>query len=269
LNAVLSYEGYVVKTLWPTRLAAHYPLPRQFSMPQVVLACALLLAITALAIALRRSRPYLLAGWLWYIGMLVPAIGLVQVGRQAMADRYTYLPQIGLLMIVMFTLGDFLVSRSWLRAAASTAAAVILAALIVVSWQQTRFWHDDITLFQRALDLNEDDSEMHSNMSAAFADRKDFSAALPHAQRAVELDPDSPSAQANLAYILISLDQAVSALPHAQRSVELDPNSAKSRFLLGQALHLNNRDREAMQQLKEAQRLRSGEALIAPHLRSP
>ncbi len=265
LNAVLSYQGYLAKTFSPAGLSGHYPLPRQFSMPAVLAAATLLLAISILAITFHRSRPYLLAGWLWYLGMLVPVIGLVQVGRQAMADRYTYLPQIGLLLAIVFTVADLLARRPRLRGVASAFVAAIAAVLIVASWQQTRYWQDDITFIQRALDCNEDDSEMHSNMAAALIEKQDFVPALTHAQRAAELDPDSASAHANLANILMALDRPDAALPQAQRSVELDPNHAEYRYMLGKALHLNNRDREAMQQFLEAKRLRTGGSPAALH----
>jgi tetratricopeptide (TPR) repeat protein len=257
LNAILSYQGYMAKTFWPAGLSAHYPLPRQFSLPAVLAAAALLIAITILAVALRRSRPYLLAGWLWYLGMLVPVIGLVQVGRQSMADRYTYLPQIGLLMMIVFTAADLL-ARPRFRPAASAGMALLLASLIVASWQQTRYWQDDLTLFQRALDCNEDDSEMHHNLSVTLAAQQNVDLALSHAQRAVELDPDSASAHANLAKILIQQDKADAALPHAKRSVELAPRSAEFRSLFGDALLLNRRFREAAQQYQEALQLWPG-----------
>ena len=269
LNAVLAYQSYISKTFWPAELSAHYPLPRQFSVPAVLAAAALLLAITILAVTLRRSRPYLLAGWLWYLGMLVPVIGLVQVGRQAMADRYTYLPQIGLLLAIVFTAADFLARRPSLRFAASAIVAALVAVLIVASWQQTRYWQGDITFIQRALDCNEEDSEMHNNMAAALTAKQDFVAALRHAERAVDLDSDSASARANLANILMALGQPDAALPQAQRSVELDPSRAEYRYLLGKALHSNNRDREAAQQFLEAKRLRAGGSPAAPRAARP
>jgi tetratricopeptide (TPR) repeat protein len=268
LNALMSYQGYLVKTFWPASLAAHYPFPQHFSLAAAAVAAALLLAITLSAVALRRSRPYLLAGWLWYVGMLVPVIGLVQVGRQAMADRYTYLPQIGILMMIVFTAADFLVSRSWLRPIAATVICMLIAGLIVASWQQTRFWRGDYSFIQRALDCNEADSDMHSNMAAELAEKEEFAAALPHAQRALELDPDSASAHGNLANLLMAQGEPGAALPYAERCVELAPNHAEFRFLLGKALHLNKRDREAMEQFQEARRLRTGKAPVSPDLRS-
>ena len=269
LNAVMSYQGYVVKTFWPADLSPHYPLPRQFWLPALGLATALLLVITVAGFALRRSRPYLLAGWLWYLGMLVPVIGLVQVGRQSMADRYTYLPQIGLLLAIVYAAADILARRPRLRGAASAMAAAIVAVSIVASWQQTRYWQDDIAFNQRALDCNEDDSEMHNNMAAALIGKHNFPTALLHAQRAVDLDPDSTSALANLANIQMALNHPEAALPPALRSVDLDPSRAEFHYLLGKALHLNNRDREAAQQFLLAKRIRAGGSPAAPRFTKP
>ena len=217
VNALMAYQAYVLRTFWPAGLAGHYPFPRQSaSLPAICAAAGLLLVITILAVALRRTRPYLLAGWLWYLGMLVPVIGLVQVGRQAMADRYTYLPQIGLLWMVVFAVDDLLAAAGWhvlsfkrrawrqaetrptTRCAGTPAQGratrlclmtLLLTALIVASWRQTIFWRDDFTFMQRALECNEDDADMHNNMAAAFIGTKDFAAALPQAERAIETRP--------------------------------------------------------------------------------
>jgi tetratricopeptide (TPR) repeat protein len=270
-NALMSYQAFLLRTFWPAGLAGHYPFPRQpASWPAVGGAAALLLAVTALAVALRRTRPYLLAGWLWYLGMLVPVIGLVQVGRQAMADRYTYLPQIGLLWMIVFAADEWLAVRPRFRAVIFTLAALLLAALSIVSWRQTGFWRDDFAFMQRALACNEDDSEMHNNMAAAYMDRAvkeakedqfaakaDFAAAQPHARRAVELDPDSASAHANLAHILTALGNAGDAVVYARRAVWLDPDRPAFRFTLAAALQADNRQTEAAQQFKEGLRLQS------------
>ncbi len=266
LNALVSYQAYIVKTFCPTGLAAHYPFPRQFSLPTVAVAAGLLSVITIVAILLRRSRPYLLAGWLWYLGMLVPVIGLVQVGRQSMADRYTYFPQIGLLAMIVFTAADLLAARTRLHPAASAVLALVLSLLAADSWRQTKFWHDDIAFVQRALDCNEDDSEMHNNMAAALINRSDLTGALSHAKRAVELDVDSATAQANLAKVLTKRCQYRDAIDHAKKSVELAPGCADFHFIYGNALALDRRYQESVPQFQEAIRLQPDQRLYSDQL---
>jgi protein O-mannosyl-transferase len=257
INTLMSYQAYLRQTFWPVGLAGHYPLPRQVaSLPAICGAAALLLAVTAVVIALRRTWPYLLVGWLWYLGMLIPVIGLVQVGRQAMADRYTYLPQLGLLLMFVFAAADYLTSRPWLRPLTSLVVTLLLALMAAVTWRQTQFWRDDFTFMQRALDCREDDSEMHNNMAAALIGERNFAAALPHARRAVELDPDSATAHANLANILMQRSQFAAAREHAERCVQLSPDEAEFRFLYGSILALNRRYAEAVPQFQEAIRLR-------------
>jgi tetratricopeptide (TPR) repeat protein len=267
LNAVLSYQNYIAKTFWPTGLSPHYPLLQRYSLAMAGMASALLLAITVVAVALRRSRPYLLTGWLWYIGMLVPVIGLVQVGRQAMADRYTYLPQIGLLVMIVFAAADFLAIRPRLRPTASALLALLIAVLCIASWRHACFWRDDTAFIQRALDCNDDDSEMHNNVAAVLIGKKDFAAARFHAERAIELDPESSTAHANLANIFIRQDKAAAALPYAKRCVELEPSRGEFRFLLGNALMLEKRYREAAEQYQEASRLQPSNALYRTWLK--
>jgi hypothetical protein len=284
VNALMSYQAYVLRTFWPAGLAGHYPFPRQTApLSAVCGAAGLLLAITVLAVALRHKRPYLLAGWLWYLGMLVPVIGLVQVGRQSMADRYTYLPQIGLLWMIFFAANDLVVGwhnlssrrRAWtpektrpsLRAAPSCLAALLLAALMIASWRQTTYWRDDFAFMRRALACNEDDPEMHNNMAAACLDANDPIAALPHAERAVELDPASAAGHANLAKILIKLGQFGRAVEHSRQSAEIAPATAEFRFIYGNALALDRRYREAVVQFQEAIRLRPDQTAYRNQLR--
>ena len=257
-NALMSCQAYLLRTFWPAGLAGHYPFPRQpASLPAVCAAAGLLLAVTVLAVALRRTRPYLLAGWFWYLGMLVPVIGLVQVGRQAMADRYTYLPQIGLLWMIVFAAADLLTGwhalsfkrRAWIpeksrpsleaqgratpasgtpaqgRATLACLAALLLAVLTVATWRQTGFWRDDFAFMQRALECNEDDPDMHNNMAAAFIDKA-----------GLEADRDRPAAIADLA----------AALHHAERAVELDPDSPASHANLAQVFTVQRKAEDAL-----------------------
>src|SRR5438093_562293 len=153
-NALVAYVLYLGKTLWPLRLSAFYPMPSELPWWQPAAATLLLAALTVLAMRWWRSRPYLLVGWLWYLGMLVPVIGIVQVGEQAMADRYTYLPLIGLFIVTAWGTGDLIESLRLPRGAAPALAACALVPLGVLASMQARYWRDDASLFTHAPDMD-------------------------------------------------------------------------------------------------------------------
>src|SRR5439155_25448423 len=142
-NAVVTYVVYAWQMLWPVKLAVFYPHPEnRLPVLEIMLALAALIAISAAAFARRRKQPYFIVGWLWYLGMLVPVIGLVQVGWQGHADRYTYLPQIGLYVAVTWTVVDLTVSWRFQRTVLGSVAALLVAALSWRAWLQTSYWRD-------------------------------------------------------------------------------------------------------------------------------
>src|SRR5580704_10167611 len=151
-NAVVSYVLYIWQMLWPVNLAVFYPHPENRLPFWETASCLLLLiCITAVAIGLRKQRPYLVTGWLWYLGMLVPVIGLVQVGWQGRADRYTYLPQIGLYIAATWGVADVTALYRYQRATLSAAAVALIGALSLCAWVQTSYWRDSERLFRHAL----------------------------------------------------------------------------------------------------------------------
>jgi len=193
-NAIVSYVRYLGKAFWPSRLALFYPHPGT-SLPawQVFAALVLLLAISALVIMERRRR-YPLVGWLWFLGTLVPMIGLVQLNRQAMADRYAYLSFIGLFILVSWGVADFArqrhLSSVWLRGA-SIAVLLVLAA---VTYRQIGFWGDNLTLWSHALEVTRGNYMAENIVGSTLMDEGDSEAALPHLEAAREMNPSDPSA---------------------------------------------------------------------------
>src|SRR5436190_9045491 len=164
-NAVVSYLIYIWQTLWPTRLAAFYPHPNDtLALWQVILATGLLLAITVIAVVFRTKRPYLFTGWLWYVLMLVPVIGLVQVGEQGHADRYTYLPHIGLFLIVVWGVADVIEARRFSWRVAAVTVPLVISALAATAFIQTSYWRDGETLWTRALAVTSDNDFAHNNL---------------------------------------------------------------------------------------------------------
>jgi len=182
-NAVVSYVIYIWKTLWPTRLAVFYPHPNDtLALWGVISAILLLLAITASTIVFRKQRPYLLTGWFWYLVMLLPVIGIIQVGEQGHADRYTYLPHIGLFMVVVwFAVDVATVRRSKLRGAVTAAAAVlIILALAWTAFNQTSYWRNSETLWKHALAVTSDNDIAHNNLGYLCNDRGELDEAISH-----------------------------------------------------------------------------------------
>ncbi len=245
-NVVVSYVRYLAKTVWPTALAPFYPYPDgPLPAGEVAGAATALAALTAGAVALRRRAPYLLAGWLWYLGTLVPVIGLVQVGNQAYADRYTYFPQIGVLFAACWGVADLSRGRERLALAAAAAVAVALAARTV---QQVGFWQDSYTLWQHTLEVTAPSHTAWMNLGFARDDRGEFEAAARCFQKAAELDPDSYLALTYLGNTLMKLRRPDEAVPRYQVVCKLRPDAPVSFLNLGKAyLRLGKLDLAAEQ----------------------
>jgi tetratricopeptide (TPR) repeat protein len=197
-NALVSYVAYLGTAVWPAGLAVYYPHPgHALGAARPVAAALLLLALSALALAGARRRPWLAAGWLWYLGTLVPMIGLVQVGAQARADRYTYLPLIGVALAAAWSLADVAGRRPRLRTAAAVLALAALCALAAASRAQTALWRDDRTLFGHAAAVTRGNWLAEMNLGAAFGAQGEHAAALEHFEAALRIRPDYPLAAEN------------------------------------------------------------------------
>ncbi len=228
-NALVSYVRYLGKTFWPSGLAAYYP-QAEAGPPawQVVGAILLLFAITILVLRQVRQMPCLAVGWFWFLGTLVPVIGLVQVGSQAMADRYTYLPIIGIFIAVAW--GAERVSRSarWLGASLHVASIVTIAALSVVTFRQIGYWHDQESLFRHAIAVTEDSGRAHHVLSQGLVAKGKLEEALFHAREATRLDPNNARTHKNLGYILYRNGMLDEAIVEFQRAIALQPDYAEA-----------------------------------------
>src|SRR6266550_6201801 len=257
-NAVASYMIYIWDTLWPTRLAVFYPHPNNtLAIWEVVLAIGFLLAITAAAIVFRSKRPYLFTGWFWYLVMLVPVIGLVQVGEQGHADRYTYLPHIGLFLLVVWLAADVIgVRRSRLQFA--VAAAVALAIIAALGWRafiQTSNWRNSETLWTHALAVTPDNDVAHNNLGYLCAHRGELDKAISHfesaarirsAKRDAHYDLGSAFVQMNLADDLARKGRSDEAMVHYEEAIRLQPNYADAYYNRGSVLFAKGRTDEAI-----------------------
>ncbi len=226
-NALVSYAAYLKAMFWPADLAAYYPLPMGgWPAGQIVFCALLLVLITTAAVVLRRSHPFLFVGWLWYLIMLVPVIGLVQVGGQARADRYTYLPQIGVYVAIVWLVGRVAERKRVLQFALGTAGIVIVAALGLAARAQTACWRSSEQLWRHTLACTTDNAFAQYNYGTALAEHGNLDGALPHFQRAVEIQPDYADARNNLGYIQMERHDFQAALTNLQQAVSLKPGFA-------------------------------------------
>ena len=256
-NALISYELYLAKMIWPWPLAVFYPLPnhRSWIRAMAALAFAMLGVISWFVWRTRRQCPCLLVGWLWFLGTLVPVIGLVQVGSAAMADRYTYFPLVGIFIAIAFGVRD-LVGRFQLPTIAVTAAAgLVLAACLALTENQLRYWRDSESLFAHALAVTADNPNARIDYGVALEQQGRFPEALAEYREAVRLSPDNVQAQYNIGNLLDKLGHPEESRPELVKAVQLNPQSAAAHDALGAVLVELGRFEEAMGQFNEAQRL--------------
>ena len=202
-NALLSFVAYLGKLIWPTQLAIHYAHPGgAVSVLHVVLAGLLLLGITLLVLLPGRRRPYLVVGWLWYLGTLVPVIGLIQIGTHGMADRYTYVPLIGIYVLLSWGCADLVKACHFPRLVPGVAVLAAIAVCSVLTWRQFGYWNSDILLWERAVAVSSDNSIAHTNLGKAFAHVGRTAEACDQYRQAIVLDPGLAAAHTNLAAAL-------------------------------------------------------------------
>jgi protein O-mannosyl-transferase len=254
-NATISYALYTAKTFWPSRLAVFYPYPRSFAFAAVAVAALLLVMITAGAIAMRRRAPYLLTGWGWFLVTLVPVIGLVQVGGQARADRYMYIPMVGLLIMLVWGAAAFL--KKWqVRDLAATLAAAACLACAVLTWIQVGYWRNSETLFRHALAVTQDNSVANHNLGSYLMESPgQLSKAIPYLEAAVRIDPDSVPAHTDLGSALAKAGDLPEAIAQFQDAIRLAPNAPIPHNNLGGALTQAGRAPEAISEFETALRL--------------
>jgi Flp pilus assembly protein TadD len=241
-NAVLSYVGYIGKTIWPANLSIIYPYRFATSSPEVLLGAVVLVAVTAAVVILARRFPYLPTGWLWFIGTLVPVIGLVQVGRQSMADRYTYIPTIGLFIAVCWLLAD-LVSNKRLLIAVTT---VIVAAYAAVTFVQVGYWRDSVTLFSHAVAVTSNNSFAHTTLARALLQQGDVTRAAGELRAAVAADDGDDAAHNALGTTLSTLGDTAGAERELRRAIALNPRDPTYQRDLAELLVATGRTAEAI-----------------------
>ncbi len=225
-NALVSYTGYIEKMFYPSRLAVLYPHPGA-GLPvwQALISFLVLAGVTAVIIYTARRRRYLAVGWLWYLGTLVPVIGLVQVGLQATADRYTYLPSIGIFIMVTWGAAELFSSLHLRKILPATLAGIILAALLVCTRMQVRYWRDSITLCGHALEVTKDNYVMHNNYGNALRDKGRFNEAVTHFERSTKINPRYVKAYVNLGMVYFREEKITQAAACWNEALRLEPDN--------------------------------------------
>ena len=258
-NALAGYLAYVDKSVAPTSLALFHPHPAMFGRPtpvaQWVGGGVLLLAGSGWAVWVRRSRPYVFVGWFWFVGTLVPVIGLIQVGEQSWADRYSYLTAIGLTVAVVWTAADAVVDRPRCRPALAAAGVAAAGALLVGTTVQLDYWRDDATLFAHADRVVPGNYVARGNRALDAADAGDLPAALALARSAVAVLPTNMAVHQVLAYVLELDGQLKAAFAEYEIAIPLAPRNPQLRTDFGDLLVKQHRDADAVQQFERAIKL--------------
>ena len=256
-NALVSYLRYLGKTIWPESLAVYYPHPGQWPAWQVAAAALLLLALTVLALGLWRKRPYLAVGWLWYLGTLVPVIGLVQVGEQSMADRYMYVPMIGLLVMLAWGAADLAERWRINKIGLSLFSGAAVIGCLGVSTFQIGLWKDSIRLFEHTLKVTTGNTVAHNDLGDALLAQGKTNEAFAHFSAALEIDPEDFLAYGNFGNILLGQGKIQEAIAKYQKGLQSNPKSPELNHNIGICLAKQGKLAEAVPYYSTALQFRS------------
>jgi protein O-mannosyl-transferase len=262
-NVVVVYGLYLLQTIWPSGLCVYYPFPPGgIPVGEVLLWGTVLAAITIVAVRRVRRHPYVLIGWLWYLGTLVPVIGIVHVGVQRMADRYTYVPGIGLAMAAAWLIPAIVPAGTWRRIGVPAAAIAVLLAFMIVARQQTTYWANSIVLYERVIAVNPANAFTHYRFARVLARANQAERAIEQYQITVRLDPDLFEAQHSLGCALTDQGRFDEAINHFEEALRVYPGYAHAHYNLGFVLYQRNRIDEALRHFREAVRLNPYDEMV-------
>jgi Tfp pilus assembly protein PilF len=259
-NALISCCRYLGKTFWPADLAVLYPQPGYWPMGKVLLAAVFLCGISLLLFVKRHRLPFMLMGWLWFCGTLVPVIGFVQVGGQAMADRYTYIPSLGVLALTIW--GVYELARGWRHhvIALSFVGSAAIVLCIGLTRQQLGYWKDSETLFRHTLEVTQDNYISHNNLGGALFNKGQTNEAMIQFQDAIRIKLDNTDVHNKLGIALLNKGQTDDAIKQFREVVRLKPDDGEARNNFGVALFKKGQTGEATKQFQEAIRLKPDDA---------
>jgi tetratricopeptide (TPR) repeat protein len=235
-NALIAYVKYIIKTIWPHDLAVLYPMPSAATLWQVIGSLLILIMVSVSAIRAGRRFPYLPVGWFWFLITLLPVIGLLQVGSQSMADRYSYIPVIGLFIMVAWGVSDLSKGLRYQKHILTLFACVIIAASTVLTWHQLGFWRDSISLYRHTLDVTKGNYLILNNLGLVLAEKGDSDAAIKAYQESLRIKPDYSKAHYNLGLVLAEKGEVDAAINEFHAAVRIEPNYMKAHSNLGLTL---------------------------------
>jgi tetratricopeptide (TPR) repeat protein len=246
-NMFLSYIRYIGKLIWPSGLVVCYPYPLAVLSDTPVIICAVLfILITILSIYIGRRKRYVAVGWLWYAGTLVPVIGLVQSGAQAMANRYMYIPMLGLLIIIGWAVKDFIVNRPRIRIPAMVIGVIVLLSLLILTRMQVRHWQNTLTLFDYALKVTEDNVLAENNYGSALFEAGRVDEAERHLRNAVRISPVFVDARNNLAKVCLKQGRINEAIEHLNELIRRNEGTAEIYYNLAAAMEMQKKYEDAI-----------------------
>lgn len=255
-NALVAYVQYVIKTLWPHDLAVFYPFPPSIPFWQVISSFVVLLLISAAAIRAGRRSPSFAVGWFWFLVTLVPVIGLTQVGNQAMADRFSYLPGIGLFIVAGWGFPDMIKGLQHRKRILACLAGTVVAVSSALTWKQLGYWQDSVSLYRHSLQVTSGNNFIYGNLGAALIAKGDFDAAIQTQLEAIRLSPYFVDAHHNLGIALAEKGDLVAAIREYRVALSINPNDGKLHYNLGIALDKTGDLDAAIQEFRLALQIR-------------
>jgi Tfp pilus assembly protein PilF len=265
-NAFVSYLSYLVKTVWPRKLALYYPHTKIISSSQIILSVAFVICLTLLVFWAARRLPYLLTGWLWYLGTLFPVIGLVQVGFQRMADRYTYIPLIGIFIIVAWGISDITARWRHRKIILTVIPSVVLGALMICTWFQVRHWQNTLTIFKHTLNVTHNNSVAHYKVAYVLAQNGKLDEAITHYSKSLEIDPRYSMVHHDFGVALVQKGKAQKAVYHFEKALQLDPEYALAHYNLGKVYQNQGNTEAEISHYRYALRINPDMTLALYHL---
>ena len=258
-NAIVSYILYIWKLIWPSRLAIFYPFVPQPAM-QIAIGVLVLATLTCAAIFMRRKAPYLFTGWFWYLGTLLPVIGIVQVGEQAMADRYAYLPSVGLFVCFSWGIRNLVLGKKLWKQAAFIGSAIIVFCFSIAAARQVDLWRNSFVLFEHTLSVTSNNFSIENNLGLAYYRGGQPDKALNHLENAVRIAPRYTDARINLGLVYAALNNLEAAESEYRQAMSLDANSAEAHYNLGVLYANTGKIQEALSEFDDALRSDPGNA---------